>query len=594
VLRPYQQDATDAIIDAVKKTIAPIIVDAATGAGKSHIIAAVAEFIFSTTGKRVLCLAPSRELVEQNHAKYLATGNPASIYSASAGMKCLRHPVVFGTPGTVKNRVSRFGKEFAMIIADECHGITPTIQTIIDRIREVNPNVRVVGLTATPYRLGTGYIYALDEADNPIPEHQTKEPYFTKCVFKIHARELIAQGYLTPPTIGAIGAGGYETAHLEVGKGGKFVASQVDKAFIGHGRKTSAIIADVVNNAVIRQGVMIFAATIQHAKECMASLPPELSAIITSHTKAAERKQIIEAFKSKRIKYIVNVSVLTTGFDAEHVDVIAILRATESVGLLQQIVGRGLRLCEGKADCLVLDYAENIDRHCPDGDIFAPDIVVTVSDKKRVPIEVACSDCGTMNDFSARPNEDGFGYSDDGYFLDLDGNQVEGDYGPIPSHFGRRCHGLSLSGGTYERCGHRWNGKDCPHCGMDNDIAARYCSTCKGEIVNPNEKLRMEFKALKRDPTNVQTDEVVSANLAEGISQNGNGTWRVDWITAYRTFSTWFQQEPKHQRALSDRDRFYEAFKDGATPETVTYSKNAASGFYQIHGYNNKPDEAPE
>jgi len=104
-LRPYQQNAHDAVIDWVRMTTSPCLVDAATGAGKSHIISAVSETIHKISkGKRVLCLAPSAELVEQNHAKYIATGNEASIFSSSAGSKCLRHPVVFGTPGTVKIR----------------------------------------------------------------------------------------------------------------------------------------------------------------------------------------------------------------------------------------------------------------------------------------------------------------------------------------------------------------------------------------------------------------------------------------------------------------------------------------------------------
>ena len=102
---------------------------------------------------------------------------------------------------------------------------------------------------------------------------------------------------------------------------------------------------------------MLFAATVRHAEEVMASLPPDLSAMITGDTPKGERASIIARFKARRIKYLVNVAVLTTGFDAPHVDVIAILRKTESVGLLQQIIGRGLRLHDDKRDCLVLDYA---------------------------------------------------------------------------------------------------------------------------------------------------------------------------------------------------------------------------------------------
>ena len=108
MLRPYQQAAVDAALDFWKGSADPILIDAATGAGKSHIIAAVAEKIHGKTGKRVLCLAPSGELVQQNRAKYVAAGYSASTFSASAGGKDTRHPVVFGTPLTVRNKISRF------------------------------------------------------------------------------------------------------------------------------------------------------------------------------------------------------------------------------------------------------------------------------------------------------------------------------------------------------------------------------------------------------------------------------------------------------------------------------------------------------
>jgi len=199
MLRPYQQEAHDKIMGHIRLSRDPCLAEMATGAGKSHVIAAVANSVHAMSGgKSVLVLQPSKELTEQNHAKYLETGNRASIFSASVGAISTKYPVVFGTPLTVKNKLSRFGDKFAMIIIDEAHGITPTIITIIDGIRAKNPNVRVVGLTATPYRLGTGYIYKIDENDKPIPDFQTKDPYFTKLVCKVTARFLLDLGFLTP------------------------------------------------------------------------------------------------------------------------------------------------------------------------------------------------------------------------------------------------------------------------------------------------------------------------------------------------------------------------------------------------------------
>ncbi|MGA0926558.1 MAG: DEAD/DEAH box helicase, partial [Burkholderiaceae bacterium] len=400
-LRPYQQDAADAALEWMKRSAAPFIIDAATGAGKSHIIAEIAQVIHGMTGKRVLCLAPSAELVMQNREKFLATGNRASTFSASAGAKELRHPVVFGSPLTVKNKISRFQMQgpsgYALVILDEAHGITPTVRDIITAMREGNPILRVCGLTATPYRLGSGWIFQEHDNGRINGEDTAFSPYFAKCVYKIDARALIGMGYLTPPIIGAINASGYDTSGLALNSRGQFDADAVDRAYHGQGRKTAAIVGDVVAQAANRKGVMFFAATVKHAQEIMASLPPELSEIVTGQTPKAQRDSILKRFKAQQIKYLVNVSVLTTGFDASHVDLIAILRKTESVGLLQQIIGRGLRLHEGKTDCLVLDYTTNLEDHCPDGDLFAPVVKASKAGGGGDGMTCICPSCSYEN-----------------------------------------------------------------------------------------------------------------------------------------------------------------------------------------------------
>ena len=157
-LRPYQQDASDAAVEWMRRSVEPAVIEAVTAAGKSHVIADMALRIHDMTGKRILCLAPSAELVIQNREKLIATGTPASMFSASAGAKDLRHPIVFGSPLTVKNRISRFQDGYAMVVLDECHGISPTVRGIIEEMRAGNPNLRVIGLTATPYRLSLIHI----------------------------------------------------------------------------------------------------------------------------------------------------------------------------------------------------------------------------------------------------------------------------------------------------------------------------------------------------------------------------------------------------------------------------------------------------
>jgi len=600
-LRPYQADAAQAALDWMKRSTAPFVIDAATGAGKSHIIAEIAAVIHGMTGKRVLCLAPSAELVVQNREKFLAAGNKASMFSASAGAKELRHPVVFGSPLTVKNKISRFQKEgpegYALVILDEAHGITPTVRSIIAAMRDGNPNLRVCGLTATPYRLGSGWIFREHDSGKINGEDTARDPYFSKCVYKIDARALIGMGFLTPPVIGQINATGYDTSGLALNSRGQFDADAVDRAYHGHGRKTAAIVGDVVAQAQDRRGVMFFAATVKHAHEIIASLPPELSGIVTGETPKAERDSILRRFKAQQIKYLVNVSVLTTGFDASHVDLIAILRKTESVGLLQQIIGRGLRLHTGKTDCLVLDYTTNLDDHCPDGDLFAPVVKAGKAAAGEGGMECVCPACTYENSFTANPLYLAYGKDDAGYILDLDGRQVMSDFGPIPGHYGRRCMGLVQAGkrGEYERCSYRWTYKECPHCAAENDIAARYCIACKGEIVNPNDKLVADFKALKRDPTRIQTDRVLSMSCAPGVSRSGNRTLRVEWVTPYRQFATWFLPDAPHVRGQVAWQAFEAVTRNGeVAPSTVTYAKNAETGFFDIKAYNRPADKEPD
>lgn len=593
-LRPYQQDASDAAVEWMRRSVEPAVIEAVTAAGKSHVIADMALRIHDMTGKRILCLAPSAELVIQNREKLIATGTPASMFSASAGAKDLRHPIVFGSPLTVKNRISRFQDGYAMVVLDECHGISPTVRGIIEEMRAGNPNLRVIGLTATPYRLGSGYIFRQWPDGTVNDDTRAREPYFTKCVYRITGPDLIAQGYLTRPVIGETGAEHYDTSALAVNSRGQFDAGAVDRAYHGHGRKTAAIVADVVARSRDRMGVMLFAATVRHAEEVMASLPPDLSAMIAGDTPKGERASIIARFKARRIKYLVSVGVLTTGFDAPHVDVIAILRKTESVGLFQQIIGRGLRLHDDKRDCLVLDYTDNLDTHCPDGDLFAPEVKAGKGGGDSEGLKCLCPDCGYENRFPAKPDTLEYAKDENGYCLDLTGRRVETEWGPLPGHFGRRCWGMVQAGpGKLDRCGHRWTSKPCPECEAPNDIAARYCTECKGEIVDPNEKLRMEFTAMKRDPMQPQCDVVEDVRFVRGVSQRGAETVRAEWTTPYRKMTTWHMPHAPHARGRRDWERFAAATAEGTVPpRTISYVKEP-SGFYRALAFNAEPDHAP-
>ncbi len=610
-LRDYQQAAFDAAKDWIQSSKESCVIEAATGAGKSHIIAALAEWLNEKTGKKVLCLAPSKELVQQNHEKFLQTGTPASIYCASIS-KSLRHDVVFASPKTVLNAMGAFCDQFVAVIVDECHGITPTIKNIIADLKDKQKNLRVIGLSATPYRMNDGFIYRYGEDDQPVPDDKTRDPYFHQLIYRITAHELIGRGFLTKPSVGVVGAECYETDGLQLNKMGNFDSKQVEQTFEGRGRLTSAIVADFVSLSAGRRGVIVFAATVQHAKEIMESLPPENSRIIHGATKPKEREQIIKDYKAMQFKYLVNVSVLTTGFDAPHVDVVVVMRATESVSMMQQIFGRGLRLFDGKRDCLILDYAKNIERHCPSGDIFNPDIKAAYKSEGRLQVEAVCPVCHSLNIFSGRANPDNFEISADGYFVDLTGHTIIDDETgkAIPAHFGRRCFGQIVSGKNSNRCDYRWSLKECPDCGHENDIAARYCESCKSELVDPNTKLVLEFKRMKSDPHILSTDKVLSWRCQEWQSKSGNATLRVDYTTEYATFAAWYSPNGRSQRKLWEWSDLCQAvfgeqkatiqdFMDGVEgfaaemPKTVTAKKNRDSGFYEIFGHNKPEDKEP-
>jgi len=566
------------------------MIEAATGAGKSHIIAHVSHFIANRSSKKIICLAPSKELVEQNYQKYIAIGEKASIYSASAGSKCMRYPVVFATPVTLNNNIKRFIGKVSAVIIDECHNMGNTIKSIVSTLADNNKNLRVIGMTATPYRTKKGYMFLewpdgkLNTAENSI------DPYFKKLVYRITADELINKNYLTAPTVEDV-KDHYDTSELKLNSMGKFDSKSIDKAFIGQGRLTSQIISDIIDRSCNRNGVLIFCATIQHANEAMESLPPQLSAIVTGKTKKADRELLLKRFKAKEIKYLVNVAVLTTGFDAPHIDVVAVLRATESPGLFQQIIGRGLRLSDGKDDCLILDYAENIKRHSPDGDIFNPDLTVHQPGSGER-FQILCETCEQINNVVPVKDIDDLKYNEYGYLVDLNDNEITDDNGDkITVHHGRRCQNYIEVNKEFKQCPQRWNTKECHECEMPNDITARHCVHCGNEMIDPNEKLTLDFTKFKAGAYNLQTDEVIKFTISKKLSMKGNETLMIEWITPYRKFKSYHtpSYKQKWHDLFEDYDINYIA-ENLTNINTVTYQKKQ-SGFFEIYGFNRPKDE---
>lgn len=607
-LREYQERCIQDCIDWIKKSVEPAVVDATVSFGKSITIAVLADKIRAISGKMVLVLCPNGNLVKQNSEEMAALNIPHSLFSASHGQKSLRHPIVIGTPLTIKNYLSRFGSQFAAILIDEGDGLTDSVIKIVNNIKGANPNTRVIGFTGTPFRTTTGYIYQLDLYGNPVPETQTINPFYARLIHKTGTKYLMDQGYLTPMVVGDAGLEKYDTRHLIAGK--KWLQEDIDRAYVGQDRKTAAIVADIVAKSAWAEGVMIFGATRQHCEEIMASLPKGLARMVADGM--PDNAKNLKDFKAKRYKYLVNRDMATVGSNFPHVGVIAVCRKTSSARLLTQILGRGVRLHKDNWDvdpgtpelrkeaiakgpkpfCLYLDYTiDNIETHFPDGDIWEPKIEVSLGGKSNGEITCKCPDCGTQNTFGARKNNDRHGHDEYGYFTDLAGDVIKTDYGPMPAHMGRRCMGMLLrSNGVYERCEYRWTSKDCPSCGEANDIAARYCYKCKGEIINPNDALRVEFARLKKDPTQRQCDIVTAWKVTERMSQRGKAMFKIHWSTEHRSFETWTQKEPDSTFTMNQHRKLMDGTSNlTVMPRTISYKKGK-SGFYEILGFDEKED----
>ncbi|TNY84421.1 ATP-dependent helicase [Vibrio parahaemolyticus] len=351
------------------------------------------------------------------------------------------------------------------MVIDECHRVpddkNSSYQKVITHLRELNPGIKVLGLTATPYRLGMGWIYQYHTRGQVRTEESR---FFRDCIFELPIRYLLDENFLTPARMMDAPVLSYDFSQLKPANTGRYKEAEMDMVIDKAKRATPQIVEQIIQYARERKGVMIFAATVRHAQEIHGLLPEGETAIVIGDTPTPERDAIIQAFKNREIKYLVNVSVLTTGFDAPHVDLIAILRPTESVSLYQQIVGRGLRLSEGKNECLVLDYAGN------SYDLYQPEVGDPKPDSTSEIITIPCPACGFNNNFWGKLDSNGF----------------------LLEHFGRRCQGYFEDEDTGERehCGYRFRAKYCGECGADNDIAARICHECDATLVDPDKKLK--------------------------------------------------------------------------------------------------------
>jgi DNA repair protein RadD len=461
-LRPYQNEAVQKTIKHFQKERVPAVIVLPTGAGKSLVIAELAKI----ANGRVLVLAHVKELVEQNHQKYQSYDLEAGIFSAGLGKKEVFDKVIFGSIQSVARAPKDFFDNFSIVIIDECHRISQDKESqyhqVLNELKEKNERLCILGLTATPYRMGLGWIYQFHYKGSL----KTKEDrFFKKCIFELSLSYMIKNNFLTTPIKIDSPVACYDFSNLKINNS-SYTNKEIENCLKDQARITPSIIQNIIDltKENSRQGVMIFTSTVRHAKEILKLLPKGVSELIIGDTLLDERDSIIQNFKNKKIKYLVNVSVLTTGFDAPHVDLIAILRPTESAGLYQQIIGRGLRLAPNKKDCLILDYTGQ------DHSIFSPEIGEDRPSDKTVQVEIECPSCEYKNQFWG----------------------IKDEFDEIIEHFGRQCQGATEDPQSLEivPCGFRFRFKLCDQCNSENDITARQCRDCEHLLVDTDQKLK--------------------------------------------------------------------------------------------------------
>ena len=357
-LRPYQKEAIDSTFRYFADNDGNPLIVLPTGTGKSVVIA---EFCRQTLkdwpDTKILVVTHVRELIKQNHdeLKTLWPEAPAGINSAGLKKRDYDPSIVFCGIQSVHKKASNFVK-VDLVLIDEVHLVPRKTNTMYQRflsnLKIMNPHMRVIGLTATPYRLDSGLL------------HTGKEALFDAVSYEAELKDMVDQGYLTrlmskqPKTRIVVSS-------VSI-RGGEFVAGELERA-VDRTDVNESVVREIVVLGAERKSWLIFCAGVKHATH-IAEIVRRYGVsceTIFGDTPSAERDRIVRDFKAGKIRALASMGVLTTGFNAPIVDLLAILRPTESTGLYIQIMGRGMRNSPGKEDCLVLDFAGNIARHGP-------------------------------------------------------------------------------------------------------------------------------------------------------------------------------------------------------------------------------------
>lgn len=356
-LRPYQRQAVEAVYDFLRTRDDNPCVVISTAGGKTAVMATICRDAVQRWQGRVLILAHVRELLEQAAEKLhlVAPDLPVGIYSAGLKRRDLGYAVTLAGIQSIYEKACDIGP-VDLILIDEAHMVPVEddgmYRQFLADAKAINPCVRIIGLTATPFRMKSGTICAPDNILNAV-------------CFEIGVRELIVQGFLCPLRTKA-GSLKPDTEKLHV-RGGEYIAGEVEDLMDEDNLVLSAC-RELIEHTQERRSVLIFASGVRHGQHIcrvMSERHHVECGFVCGETLPFERDSLLKRFREGSLKYLCNVNVLTTGFDAPHIDCVALVRPTLSPGLYYQMVGRGFRLHPGKADCLVLDFGGNVLRHGP-------------------------------------------------------------------------------------------------------------------------------------------------------------------------------------------------------------------------------------
>jgi DNA repair protein RadD len=384
-LRPNQIEAADAVEQAYREGCNRPLVDSCVGSGKSLIMAELARRAWAR-GERSIIYAHTRELVEQNAAACRLLGLNCGINAAALGERTWRAPIISASIQSVFKNALSFG-DVTNLFTDEAHLVPHSEAGMYREMQRGFPNARAPGFSGTTFRLQGGSLVEGEEAP------------FDRVVYTYSILDGIRDGYLVPafsaPADDVIDESKLRTAQ------GDFTGASQDAQMIA---LMDNHIAQMVHHGANRRAWLVFEAS-KKAATAMCQRLNEWNistGLVLGDTPTAERKATIAAYRTGRLRCLVNVAALTTGFDDQRVDLLVMRRKTKSLGLYIQMVGRLLRtiggnieasIAAGKADGLVLDFAGNIDAHGPLDDVIRPE-----ESKSRL---VECESCGKRNSTAA-------------------------------------------------------------------------------------------------------------------------------------------------------------------------------------------------